>query len=99
MLAWFSIAPDDGSGSYSRHVAAALEVLEQSGLPYRLGAMGTEVEGPREEVFAMLSRCQAALAAGPGVRRIATVIKIDDRIGVDSGELKRKVEAVRRHQR
>lgn len=97
VLAWFSIAPDDGTGSYSHHVAAALEVLEQSGLRWRLGAMGTEVEGPREEVFAVLARCQAALAARPGVRRIATVIKIDDRIGVDSGEMERKVEAVRRN--
>jgi uncharacterized protein (TIGR00106 family) len=88
-----------GLRSYSRHVAAAIEVLEQSGLPYRLGAMGTEVEGPREEVFAVLSRCQTALAARPGVRRIATVIKIDDRIGVEGGELQRKVDAVRRHQR
>jgi uncharacterized protein (TIGR00106 family) len=98
LLVWFSIAPDDGSGSYSRHVAAAVEVLEKSGLNYRLGAMGTEVEGPREEVFAVLSRCQAAMAARPGVRRIATVIKIDDRIGVDGGEIDRKVEAVRHHQ-
>jgi hypothetical protein len=27
MIAWFSIAPDDGSGSYSKHVAAALEMI------------------------------------------------------------------------
>ena len=73
MLAWFSIAPDDGSGSYSEHVAAAVEVLEESGLRYRLGAMGTEVEGPRDAVFAVLARCQSVLAARPGVRRIATV--------------------------
>jgi uncharacterized protein (TIGR00106 family) len=94
MLAWFSIAPDDGSGSYSGHVAAAVAVLAESGLQYRLGAMGTEVEGPRDEVFALLARCQAVLAVRPGVRRIATVIKIDDRIGVDAGEMDRKVEAV-----
>lgn len=94
MLVWFSIAPDDGSGSYSGHVAAALEILKSSGLPYRLGSMGTEVEGPREDVFAVLARCHAALAVRPGVRRVATVIKIDDRIGVDSGEMERKVEAV-----
>ena len=97
MLAWFSIAPDDGSGSHSGHVAAALEVLEESGVRYRLGAMGTEVEGPREEVFAVLARCQSVLAARPGVRRIATVIKIDDRIGVDGGEMERKLDSVMRH--
>jgi uncharacterized protein YqgV (UPF0045/DUF77 family) len=56
MIAWFSIAPDDGCGSYSKHVAAALGVIKQSGLSFRLGAMGTEVEGPRPEVFAVLAR-------------------------------------------
>jgi len=94
MLAWFSIAPDDGSGSYRHHVAAAIKILEESGLTFRLGAMGTEVEGPRTEVLAALVRCHEALAAAPGVRRTATVIKIDDRPGVDDGEMNRKVAAV-----
>lgn len=96
MIAWFSIAPDDGSGSYSKQVAAALRIVRDSGLRYRLGAMGTEVEGPRGEVFALLARCQDAMAALPGVRRIDTLIKIDDRIGVAGGEIDRKVASVER---
>jgi uncharacterized protein (TIGR00106 family) len=94
MIAWFSIAPDDGSGSYSKHVAAALEMIRGSGLTFRLGAMGTEVEGPRDEVLALLVRCHVALATAPGVRRTSTVIKIDDRVDVDSDEMHRKVRAV-----
>ena len=94
MLAWFSIAPDDGSGSYQHHVAAAIKILDESGLTYRLGSMGTEVEGPRAEVLAALVRCHETLASAPGVRRTATVIKIDDRPGVDHGEMNRKVAAV-----
>jgi uncharacterized protein (TIGR00106 family) len=94
MIAWFSIAPDDGSGSYSKHVAAALEMIRESGLTFRLGAMGTEVEGPRDEVLALLVRCHIALATAPGVRRTSTVIKIDDRVDVDSDEMHRKVRAV-----
>jgi uncharacterized protein (TIGR00106 family) len=94
MIAWFSIAPDDGSGSYSKHVAAALEMIRGSGLTFRLGAMGTEVEGPRDEVLALLVRCHVALATAPGVRRTSTVIKIDDRVDVDSGEMHRKVRVV-----
>ena len=54
MLAWFSIAPDDGSGSYSRHVAAAVEVLEESGLPYRLGA------GDHRLAFSFSNPCLSA---------------------------------------
>jgi len=96
MIAWFSIAPDDGSGSYSKHVAAALEIIRESGLAFRLGAMGTEVEGPRDAVLALLVRCHIALATAQGVRRTGTVIKIDDRVGVDSGEMHRKVSAVER---
>jgi len=96
MIAWFSIAPDDGSGSYSKHVAAALEIIRESGLAFRLGAMGTEVEGPRDAVLALLVRCHIALATAQGVRRTGTVIKIDDRVGVDSGEMHRKVSAVAR---
>jgi uncharacterized protein (TIGR00106 family) len=96
MIAWFSIAPDDGSGSYSKHVAAALGVIKQSRLSFRLGAMGTEVEGPRPEVFAVLARCHEVLATAPGVRRTATVIKIDDRVGTESGEIERKIAAVER---
>ena len=96
MIAWFSIAPDDGSGSYSKHVAAALGVITQSGLPSRLGAMGTEVEGPRPEVLAVLARCHEVLATAPGVRRTATVIKIGGRVGTESGGIERKVAAVER---
>jgi len=97
MIAWFSIAPDDGSGSYSPHVARALEIIKESGLAFRLGAMGTEVEGPRDQVFAVLERCHRTLATAPGVRRTSTVIKIDDRAGVETGEMERKVSAVERH--
>jgi uncharacterized protein (TIGR00106 family) len=96
MVAWFSIAPDDGSGSYSKQVAAAIEMVQASGLEYRLGSMGTEIEGPRDEVLALLLRCHSTLASAPGVRRTSTVIKIDDRAGVDSGELERKRAAVER---
>ena len=96
MIAWFSIAPDDGSGSYAKHVAVALEIVRESGLPFRLGAMGTEVEGPRDDVFALLARCHGALATAPGIRRTSTVIKIDDRPAADEGEMERKVNAVER---
>jgi uncharacterized protein YqgV (UPF0045/DUF77 family) len=66
MMPWLSVTPDDGYGSYSQNVAAALRIVQESGLRFRLGAMGTELEGSRGEVFAVLARCQEALAAAPG---------------------------------
>lgn len=93
MVAWFSIAPDDGSGSYGKYVAEALDILDRAGLKYRLGGMGTEVEGSSQEVFAAIARCHEVLAALPGVRRVETIVKIDDRLGAGPGELERKVES------
>lgn len=94
MVAWFSIAPDDGSGSYGKYVAEAITFLDATGLKYKLGAMGTEIEGPRAEVFDAIARCHQLLASRPGVRRVETMIKIDDRLGAAEGELERKVESV-----
>jgi uncharacterized protein (TIGR00106 family) len=96
LVAWFSIAPDDGSGSYGKYVAESIAFLDQTGLKYRLGAMGTEIEGPRAEVFAAIAKCHELLANKPGVRRVETFVKIDDRLGAVAGELERKVESVRR---
>ena len=45
-------------------------------------------------MLALLVRCHIALATAPGVRRTSTVVKIDDRVGVDSDEMHRKVRAV-----
>lgn len=94
MVAWFSVAPDDGSGSYSKYVAEAIAFLDGTGLKYKLGAMGTEIEGPRSEVFDAIAKCHEMLASRPGVRRVETIIKIDDRLGAAEGELERKVESV-----
>ena len=96
MVAWFSIAPDDGSGSYGEYVAEAIAFLDQTGLRYRLGAMGTEIEGPRAQVFAAIANCHELLANKPGVRRVETLVKIDDRLGATEVELERKVESVQR---
>jgi uncharacterized protein (TIGR00106 family) len=91
-----SIAPDDGSGSYSKQVAAAVRLIRESGFRYRLGAMRTEIEGPRSEVLALLVRCREALATAHGGRRTETFIKIDDRIGAEGRQMERKVQAVER---
>ncbi len=94
MVGWFSIAPDDGSGSYSKYVADAIAYLDSTGLKYKLGAMGTEIEGPRAQVFDAIAKCHELLASRPGVRRVETIIKIDDRLGAPEGELERKIESV-----
>ena len=46
MIAHLEIFPlGTGSASISRHVARVVSLIAQSGLPYRVGAMGTTIEG------------------------------------------------------
>ena len=75
----------------SKYVGRCLEIVDASGLDYRLNPMGTVVEGPFDEVLALIARCHQAVAKD--CDRVSTTIKIDDRKGA-SGELDGKVRRV-----
>lgn len=78
-IAEVSIVPvGTGDTSVSSHVAGALAVLKASGLPFRLTAMGTSIEGDLLAVLDVIRAMHESLFAGQ-VRRVYTVIKIDDR--------------------
>ncbi len=64
--------------SLSRHVAAALKPLEQSGLKYELGSMGTSIEGPLEEILKVVMQMHETPFQA-GHKRVLTTILIDDR--------------------
>jgi len=91
MLAEFSVTPIGKGTSVSEYVARCLDLVDRSGLDYRLNPMGTVVEGPFDDVLALVARCHKAVAAD--CERVSTVIKIDDRRGV-AGQLKGKVARV-----
>lgn len=93
MLAEFSITPIGRGTSVSRYVARCLEIVDRSGLDYRLNPMGTVVEGPFDEVLRLIARCHKAVARD--CPRVSTIIKIDDRKGA-RGRLKGKVASVER---
>ena len=74
-----SISPVGDGVSVSRHVTAALRVLEgQSGVHYRLDPMFTTLDGDLDEIFSLIRQMQEAVFAA-GAVRVGTVIKIDDR--------------------
>ena len=76
MLAEFSINPVNGV-HMSKDVAEVIEVREETGLEYRLGPMGTTVEGDCQQVLAAIQRChQIVSEVHP---RVITTIVIDDR--------------------
>jgi len=81
MLAEFSIVPTDKGESVSKYVAEILDIIDQSGLEYRLNAMGTTVEGTCDEVFDLIKTCHNTMRMYSN--RVVTHIAIDDRHGAE----------------
>jgi len=92
MLVAFSVAPSgtgNADGSVHDAVAAAVQIVRDSGLPNRTTSMFTEIEGEWDEVFDVVKR--ATEAVGAYGSRVSLVLKADIRPGF-SGELTGKVE-------
>ena len=92
VLAELSLFPMDKGESVGRYVAAALEIIRSSGVPYELHPMGTCLEGEWDEVMAVVKACHDRLRQDSD--RVYMTVKIDSRAG-DSGRLRQKVETVR----
>lgn len=78
----FSIFPVDKGASVSTYVARCLDLVDSSGLPYRLHAMGTVVEGELPQLLDILNRCFVALQTD--CDRITCTVKFDYRRGTES---------------
>ena len=94
LLAEFSIWPMDKGESVGKYVARALDIVDRSGLPYKLGPLGTCIEGEWVEVMAVIQKCYEELAKDSG--RISCTIKCDWRRG-RTGGLKSKVESIEKN--
>ncbi len=91
VLMEFSMFPLDKGVSLSPYVARSLDIIDRSGLPYRCHAMGTILEGPYDEVMAVVRECFEAMAAD--CDRIECTVKFDFRRD-RSGRLDAKVASV-----
>ena len=93
MLLAFSIAPagPGEDGSYAPAVAAALQVVRDSGLPHDLGSMFTTIEGEWDECLAVVKGAVDLLTAT--APRVSLVLKADIRAG-RTDQLTSKVERV-----
>jgi len=74
----FCLVPMGVGVSVSRHVAACQTIIEEAGLVHRMHAYGTNIEGPWDEVFAVVKRCHEAVHA-MGAPRINTTLKVGTR--------------------
>jgi uncharacterized protein (TIGR00106 family) len=87
----FSITPLGAGESVSQYVARCVDIIDKSGLDYRLHAMGTVVEGDIGPLLDLLRRCVEALAVD--CDRISVSAKLDYRKG-HAGALAAKVTSV-----
>ncbi|HII40321.1 MAG TPA: MTH1187 family thiamine-binding protein [Thermoplasmata archaeon] len=92
-IAEFSISPTGKDVGVSEYVARCLDLVDRSGLAYKLNPMGTVVEGSFDEVMELIARCHKAVAAD--CERVSTIIKIDDRKGA-TDQIEGKVSKVER---
>jgi uncharacterized protein (TIGR00106 family) len=91
VLLEFSMTPLDKGVSVSAYVARSLEIIERSGLPYRLNPMGTVLEGTWEEALGVLTACFERMRED--CERISVSVKIDHRRG-RSGRLESKIASL-----
>ena len=93
VLLEFSMSPLGQGESVGKYVARSLDIIDKSGVSYRLNPMGTVLEGEWDEVMAVVKRCYERMKKD--CTRISCSIKIDYRKG-HSGRLEGKVASVER---
>ena len=93
MLAELEIVPiGTATPSVGSVVVEIAKLIDASGLRYRVGAMGTVVEGEWEPIMALAKRCHEAARAATG--RVMTTIRLDDRTDKPGSRIVEKVRAV-----
>lgn len=91
VLLEFSMSPLDKGASVGEYVARSLDIVDKSGVPYRLNPMGTVLEGEWDEVFGVVRQCYERMAQD--CERISVSIKVDARKGA-GGRLSAKTDSV-----
>ena len=91
VLLEFSMSPLGKGESVSKYVSRSLDIVDKSGIPYRLNPMGTVLEGEWDEVFTVVRKCYERMKKD--CNRISCSIKVDYRKG-HSGRLVSKVTSV-----
>lgn len=91
VLLEFSMSPLGKGESVSPFVAKSLEIIDQSGLDYRLNPMGTVLEGEWDQVFGVVKQCFEEMQKH--CDRISVTIKADYRRGA-SDRLNGKIDSI-----
>lgn len=94
MLFQVTIFPTDKKNeSSSDAVASVIDIIDKSGLPYKVSAMSTVIEGSWDKVMAVINKARLALRKKHN--RVYISITIDDRKGARN-RLTGKVDSIER---
>lgn len=78
MLAELEIVPiGTQSPSLSSLLAEVAKIIDRSGLDYKVGPMGTTLEGEWDRIMVVVKQCHLAMLQSAS--RVMTTIRIDDR--------------------
>ena len=91
VLLEFSMSPLGKGESVGKYVSRSLEIIDQSGVEYRLNPMGTVLEGEWDEVIGVVRQCYEQMRRD--CNRISCTMKIDYRKG-KNGRLSGKISSV-----
>ena len=94
MLAELEVIPiGTGNASLSTVLAEVAKLIDKSGLDYRVGPMGTVVEGDWDRIMLLAKQCHQAVLGSVG--RVMTTIRIDDRKDQPgAGRITQKVQSL-----
>ena len=91
VLLEFSMSPLGKGESVGEYVSRSLQIIDKSGVEYRLNPMGTVLEGEWDEVFDVVRQCYERMSKD--CARISCTMKVDYRKG-HTGRLSGKVASV-----
>ena len=79
-IAVVPLRPYKGEEEMYKVVDACIEIIQNSGLNYEIGAMSTTVEGEFDEVFEIIKKAHK-LPFELGCERVITTVRIDEKFG------------------
>lgn len=79
VLLEFSMSPLGKGESVGKYVSRSLDIIDKSGVDYRLNPMGTVLEGEWDEVMDVVRQCYERMRKD--CNRVSCTIKIDYRKG------------------
>lgn len=91
VLLEFTMSPFDKGESLGPYVARVVDIIDKSGVPYKLTPMSTIMEGDYERLMEVVQKCFKELQKD--CQRISVSIKIDFRAGNES-RMKSKLQRI-----